>query len=135
MTGAIPAEILNGQIQTNAASIVTGKKSGTQSAEDQTVLYRLNDLLRQKRADISLAGMTGPDAFAKLREDFEAMRKEVKKKASETGKKLSHAFIFSEKAFGNESQEILILVTELTANPLTAKFIRNNSVSELSKRR
>ena len=69
------------------------EKSGTQFAEDQTVLYRLNDLLRQKRADISLAGMTGPDVFAKLREDFEAMRKEVKKKASETGKKLSNAFI------------------------------------------
>ena len=27
VTGAIPAEILNGQIQTNAASIVTGKKA------------------------------------------------------------------------------------------------------------
>ena len=128
--GAVPAEILNGQIQTNDAAIATGKKSGSQSVEDQTVLYRLNEILRQKSADISLAGITGSGAFAKLREDFEALRKEVKKKASEAGKQMSNAFIFSEKAFGDESQEILILVTELTANPLTAKFISRYGCKE-----
>ena len=127
---AVPSEILNEQARMNLEIIETGKKSGSLSPEGQTVLYHLNDLLQQESSEISLNNMTGSAAFDKLRGDFEGLRKDIKKKASESGKQLSNAFSFSEQAFGNESQEILILVTELTANPLTAKFISRYGCKE-----
>ena len=43
---------------------------------------------------------------------------------------MSNAFVFCEQAFGNESQEVLILVTELTINPLTARFISRYGCKE-----
>ena len=127
---AVPSDILNEQVRINLGIIETGKKSGSLSPEGQTVLYHLNDLLQQESSEISLNNMTGSAAFDKLREDFEGLRKDIKKKASESGKQLSNAFSFSEQAFGNESQEILILVTELTVNPVTAKFISHYGCKE-----
>lgn len=126
----IPSDILNGQVRENEALMENGKRSGSLSPEKQTALFRLNELLLQKSSEISLNNMTGPAAFTKLREDFEDLRKELKKKATTVGKRLSNAFIFSEQAFGNESQEILILVTELTINPLTAHFISRYGCKE-----
>ena len=43
--------------------------------------------------------------------------------AGEAGAGLSNLFAFCREAFGDESQEMLILVTELTASPSAARFI------------
>ena len=127
---ADPAEVLNQQIRENQTAIENGKKAGTMSQDAQTVQYRLNAYLQEKAGQFTGTGMKGSAAFDTLRTDFENMRKEIKKSAAAAGKQMSNAFIFCEQAFGNESQEILILVTELTINPLTAHFISRYGCKE-----
>ena len=125
-----PAEVLNNQIRENQNAIENGKKAGTMSQEAQTVQYRFNAYLQEKAGQFTGSGLKGSEAFNTLRTDFENMRKEIKKSAAAAGKQMSNAFIFCEQAFGNESQEILILVTELTINPLTAHFISRYGCKE-----
>ena len=129
-SNAIPSDVIHEQIRTYETMIENGKRSGNLSADVQTGLYKTIALLQRENSEIAAENMNGTAAFNKLRTDFENMRKEIKKTAGDTGKKLSNAFTFCEQAFGNESQEILILVTELTANPITARFISRYGCKE-----
>ena len=61
-------------------------------------------------------------AFQLAKKDFDNRTKLLKKQASEAGSALNNAFVFCEEVFG-DGQELLILVTELTINPHSAKFI------------
>ena len=125
-----PGEIIRKQIRENQAAIETGKKAGTMPQDAQTVLYRFDSYLREKAAELTGASLKGADAFNALRTDFESMRGKVKASAAAAGSRMSNAFVFCEQAFGNESQEVLILVTELTINPLTARFISRYGCKE-----
>lgn len=64
----------------------------------------------------------GNAAFTVLKKNFDARVKGMKKQADAAGKKLENAFVFCEEIFG-DGQEMLILVTELTINQHSARFI------------
>lgn len=57
----------------------------------------------------------------------------MKKLADDAGTSLSNVFIFAEEVFGAGGQEMLIIVTELTANPVSAKFISRYGCKEYFK--
>lgn len=57
-----------------------------------------------------------------MKKDFDSRVAALKKNAEAAGKKLSNAFAFLEEVFG-EGQELLILVTELTINAHSSRFI------------
>ena len=61
-------------------------------------------------------------AFALVKKDFDARTADLEKAARKVGTQLSNVFRFCEEVFA-EGQEILILVTELTIQPHTARFI------------
>ena len=61
-------------------------------------------------------------AFKHIKKDYNSRVKAFSKTADAVKKKLSNMFLFSEEVFG-EGQEILIIVTELTANYYSARFI------------
>jgi hypothetical protein len=61
-------------------------------------------------------------SMADIKAAFESELERLKASVSETGKKLENVFSFLEKAFG-EGEEILMFVTELTADYHCAKFI------------
>lgn len=65
---------------------------------------------------------TGQAAFAVLKAAYEKMPKELKKKADAAREQLEHVFTFCEDVFA-DGQELLILVTELTINHYSARFI------------
>lgn len=58
----------------------------------------------------------------RLRDLIREQHSAVSRSAEEAGKALENSFAFCEKAFG-EGQELLILVTELTADSHSAHFI------------
>ena len=58
-----------------------------------------------------------------VRETVREKRRTLQAEADAASSRLSHVFSFCERAFGVESQEMLILVTELTVNRHSAGFI------------
>lgn len=61
-------------------------------------------------------------AFKIVKKEYNAKVKALSKSADVVKKKLSNMFLFSEEVFG-EGQELLIMVTELTSNYSSARFI------------
>ena len=64
-----------------------------------------------------------------VKKDFDSRVKAMKKQAEGAGKKLSNVFLFCEEVF-SEGQEMLILVTELTINAHSARFISRYGCKE-----
>ena len=62
------------------------------------------------------------NAFGLLKMDFDSRVKQMKQAGTDKGILLQNLFIFSEEVFTN-GHELLIIVTELTANYYTAKYI------------
>ena len=68
-------------------------------------------------------------AFMLVKKDFDSRVKAMKKQAEAAGKKLSNVFVFCEEVF-KDGQEMLILVTELTINAHSARFISRYGCTE-----
>ena len=66
---------------------------------------------------------SGDAAFKLLKTDFDKRKKALTKLVSQTDSHLTNVFQFCEEAFAAGSQELLILVTELTINSYAAQFI------------
>lgn len=75
---------------------------------------------------------TGDEAFSIVKKEYNNKVKELSARAAESKKKLSNMFSFAEEVFG-EGQEILIIVTELTANNYSARFISEFGCEEYFK--
>ena len=114
---------LEGIIADDEKKLADGKKAGSLSREQQNTALQAIRLLEEQRQALSEAADAGA-AFAAVKKDFDARVAKMKKQASAAGKKLENVFAFCEEAFG-DGQEMLILVTELTINPHSARFIGN----------
>ena len=79
------------------------------------------DQMQQKLALSSLADDAA--ALSTIKTLFDERVAQLKTDAKQTGEKLSNVFRFCEAAFGSESQEVLILVTELTISRPAARFL------------
>ena len=73
-------------------------------------------------AEKAKAGSTVPEAFQSVKQFFDTEVARLKSDAAEAGEKLTNALLFTEDAFG-EGQEMLILVTEMTASRDISLFI------------
>lgn len=114
--------------------IAIGKKAGNLSTDRE---YVLNITIASLYEQLGLVGEKQPksaDAVFKLvKSDFDKRKKALSKSVSDMGRKLSNAFQFCETAFEIGSQELLILVTELTANSYSAHFISKYGCEEYFK--
>ena len=101
------------------------------TSEHETLSYdRGRELLlsrafwRELSAAISARRPSGAgEAFALMKECFDARVAAFKSDAVKVRDALDHAFAFLESVWGGESREILVFVTEMTANERTARFI------------
>ena len=91
------------------------------SSEAEHTQYALIRFLRACAEKLD-PGMGADEAVKILRSEFDASTRSIKRRAGEIGKHLDHVFSFMEKVFG-DGQEILILVTELTASEAAARYI------------
>ena len=121
--GKQASAVLEGIIADDEKKLADGKKAGSLSREQQNTALQAIRLLEEQRQALSEAADAGA-AFAAVKKDFDARVAKMKKQASAAGKSLENVFTFCEEAFG-DSQEMLILVTELTINPHSARFIGN----------
>ena len=74
----------------------------------------------------------GEAAYKIIKKEYNDKVKSISQKAEDSKKQLSNMFRFSEEVFG-EGQEILIIVTDLTANYNSARFISEFGCEEYFK--
>ena len=125
---ADPLEVLDRQIAAQQALIDTSKRSGSLSRETERARRRILAALRRQRELVVQSG-AGQDAFPVIKADFDRMVQGLKAQARQAGEKLSNLFRFCEEVFP-DGQELLILVTELTVSPYSAKFISRYGCKE-----
>ncbi len=94
------------------------RRASLSPAKRRSFQYMLDFLQRNQETD-----------FDTLKADFDAEVAGMKRSAEKAGVALSNLFCFCE-AVWPESQELLILVTELTANPFSARFIARYGCDE-----
>lgn len=105
------------------AEITRKRKAGSLSHEDQYKMLAVISALEESKKALMFEQLNdGEAAYELLRMDFGMRVADMKKSAAAAEGGLNSMFEFAEEVFG-EGQEILILVTELTANYHAAKFI------------
>ena len=118
---ALPVEILETLKANEVQKLDKGRKAGSLSADGQARAEWLLAMLNEN-IDRIAAETDGMQAFGLLKMDFDARVKAMKQNGIEKGVLLENLFLFSEEVFTN-GHELLIIVTELTTNYYTAKYI------------
>ena len=119
-----PIDVIDRHTNTQQGKLDSSKKGGSLSAEAQKTGNRVIealDTLRKKLLDQEETLDTDA-ATRMIKADFDRQVTRLTREADKAGKKLSNLFLFGEKVFG-EGQEMLVLVTELTMNYHSARFI------------
>ena len=117
------AERLAERIRLREDALLTGQRSSSISAQNRREIRFMLRMMEEFRADLLKTGSRGAEAdFAAVRAEFHDRVNTLKQCAESCSKALEHAFSFCEDAF-RDGDEILVFVTELTANYYTARFI------------
>ena len=120
---ADPIAALASQIDQLQKKIENGKLSSSLSTDAEYACHCTIASLEEMQGKITEASpANGIAAFILLKTDFDNRTQNLKKQAEAVGEQLSKIFRFCEEVF-QEDQEMLILVTELTAGYYTARFI------------
>ncbi|MBR2532807.1 MAG: AAA family ATPase [Lachnospiraceae bacterium] len=127
---AYARRILEEEAAAKMEELHIGRRAGSISLDQQYALNASAAALREE-SEMMLRERPADDAaaFALLKKDFDRRTTELKEKAREAGRRLSNVFRFCEEVF-DEGQEILILVTELTINEYSARFISRYGCQE-----
>lgn len=123
-----PTDDMDALIKKQREKIASGKKSGSISRESVDRQKDILDIL-EKQKELIRNVSDGNKAFVEIKKDFDETVKKSKEAAKEAGAKLSNMFKFAEEVFP-DGQEMLIIVTELTSNPNTAKYISKYGCEE-----
>lgn len=114
---------LSEQIAKNNALIETGKRASTLSVDRLHILNRIGAILEEDLAQFTAdSANTGETAFSVIKADFDRRVAALKAQAMETREKITNLYNFCDGVFG-ESQEMIILETELTINHYASRFI------------
>lgn len=104
-----------------------GMNSKSLSHEKQTRLIRVMKLLQEEAALIQKINY--PQPFETIRSDFNKRVDEFQQAAQIVSEHTANMFRFGDEVFPN-GQELTILVTELTINPYSGRFISEYRVEE-----
>lgn len=117
-----PEAVLTSVIEAQRTSLQRDKKASAISAEGQKKINRTIRVLEDQRATLLKSSSRKESAVQVIQTDFDQRVKKLARDAEAAGKKLTNLFKFLEDVYG-EGQELLIIVTELTMNAHTARFI------------
>ena len=121
--GTNMAETVEKQIALKRTAMDTGAKAGNLSADGRHVLNGVISFLMDVRAAMVQAeALTAAAGMALLKKALDDRSTALKASAAKAGEKVNHMFRFCEEVFG-DGQEIMILVTELTIDADSTRFI------------
>ncbi len=110
------------QIANREKLMASMANAGTLSDEDRHRHRAVIKILETAERKLRLEKLEGEAAFALLKADFDARVAGMKAENSRIQTRLHNLFAFSEVAF-MDGNEVLVLVTELTVNAYSARFI------------
>lgn len=106
------------------------KQAGMSDREELAIRQDITGLLeRYQRQAAERQLLTDSDVFACVKELFSEYVAKEEEEAEEIRTRLSHAFSYIEKAFGS-SQEMVVFVTELTADFYSMQFISGHGCEQ-----
>ena len=116
-------QMLEAQIQGRNKLMESARMAGSLSEAERRKGRRLIRFMEKEKKKLLMDGISeGKEAFAFLKAAFDSETMELKNQTARTGRRLENLFTFTENAFP-EGNEMLILVTELTVNNDSARFI------------
>lgn len=114
---------LEAQAEGRKRLIDSRQAAGALSDTERRKHKRILTFLEESKKELSISDVsTGEAAFNLIRTKYDSAVKSLKAYTDEVQKELHSLFVFVEKAF-DEGNEMLVLVTELTVNVHSAKFI------------
>lgn len=117
------AQMLENQTQGRMKQMESARMAGSLSEREKRKGRRIVRFLQEEKKQLLMEGISeGKEAFSLLKTAFDAKTMELKNRTKRTGIRLENLFGFVESAFA-EGNEMLILVTELTVNNDSARFI------------
>ena len=103
------------------------------SPEDRRGYQFVIQTLQQNAKEIRMSDITDAgEAFALIKRNFDSEVQKMQEKSTEISGQLTNIFAFVEKIFGT-GNEMLVLVTDLTVNYNSAKFISQKGCKEYFK--
>ena len=126
-----PAEILNVMTESYKENLEAAKAAGSIEKEQFVCKKQAVKWLMQMALEIQEIS-DKEEAFQRGKSEFAKDVAEMKNQAGIAGERLTNLFRFAEKAFEN-GQEMVIIVTELTANAVSARFISRFGCEEYFK--
>lgn len=114
---------LDQQAQGRKKLLESLQNANSLSDDDRKKHRKVIAFLEQSRKDLFVSDITqGPEAFAFLKKQYDTLVGRMKQETERVQGELHALFAFVEEAF-RQGNEMLILVTELTVNTSSAKFI------------
>lgn len=121
-TGSV-CKVLETQAEARQKLIHKLEKANSMSAADRRKHKRILAFLTDEKKTLLAEQISdGADAFGHLQTRFNNQVAEMKKQVGITGERLHHLFSFAASAF-EDGNEMLVLVTELTVNTYSARYI------------
>lgn len=118
-TGESLISLLSEERSVLAGNPKASRAANTLSARQVRNLHQLDAIIKEQTDFLVQAPAL---EFSLLKEDFKRRVMDNKQEAAAVSSKLEQLFLFCEEVFQN-GQEMLILVTDLTVNEITASFI------------
>jgi hypothetical protein len=121
--GTLPSAVLEEMLRSYREELERDRKVERMAPEERDLLHRMIAVLEEQRALLEEKAVSGSkEALMLLKKDLDRRSAQTRAAAEAAGARLDALFSFCEDVFG-AGQEILILVTELTANRCSARFI------------
>ena len=99
------------------------ERANALSRDEKLLFKRQIRFLTETKKELLLRGeKDGAPAFSHVKEQLDGQVAAMKQEQSEVSDMLHHLFVFADKAFA-QGNEMLILVTELTVNDYSARYI------------
>ncbi len=122
--------IVESQIQARQKLLETMRSAGTLSGEDRRKNRAIIQFLEAREKELRLN--RGEDPFAVLKGAFDGEVAAMKEENARIQARLHNVFAFSEVAF-MDGNELLVLVTELTVNVYSSRFISTYGSPDYAK--
>lgn len=115
--------MLEKQAQGRETALKSMQKANTLSAADRKKFKQVTAFLESAAKGLYVGEKkSGEEAFSEIKEKFDAQVAHMKEETTKVQGKLHHLFMFVSEVF-EEGNEMLILVTELTVNTYSTRFI------------
>ena len=116
-----PKDAMRNVIVSEEKALEKARNSGALTQEDR--IRRQKTILFLNELSVLIGGDENAEsAYKTVKDEYNARVKALSKHSEDVKKNLSQMFQFCEEVFG-EGQEMLIIVTELTANKYSSRFI------------